>query len=128
MSGDTHVHGVILIVPPVIWAETADLPEGWLNIDRSDRDVLLRVVQDEERTDEGVVQRRTVDAIIPAPFPRGDLVEHVQDIVDRFGRTHTFRGRFDCSYAHGEDVWRIYVRKGRAVEVRPTWPDETEEG
>lgn len=125
MGGDTHARGAILVDPPIDWAQVS-CPANWLNLPNTEggRGALLRVLETEERTADGLLIRRTLDAIVPASLIAYDLLENVQEIVDRFGEGRTFTGHLDCTYARGEDVWRIAVRDGRAVELRPTWPDE----
>jgi hypothetical protein len=126
MSEDTTAHGAIVIDPPIVWTTVA-CPAAWLAIDHDGgpwRDALLRVVETQEDTPDGVLIRRALDAIVPASLLGHDLLEQVQEIVDRFGAGRTFSGHLECIYAGGEDVWRIAIRDGRAVEIRPTWPDE----
>jgi hypothetical protein len=128
MSEDTTAHGAILIDPPIDWTSVA-CPAAWLAIPRSEgpwRDALLRVVETQEPTAGGILVRRTLDAIVPANLIGHHLLAHVQQIVDHLGEGRTFTGHLECAYAGGEDVWRIAVRDGRAVEIRPTWPDETD--
>jgi hypothetical protein len=127
MSGDTHVRGAILIDPPIDWAAVA-CPVAWLAIPRSEgpwRDALLRVIETQEPTVGGILVRRTLDAIVPADLIGHHLLANVQQIVDHLGEGRTFSGHLECRYAR-EDLWRIAVRDGRAVEIRPTWPDETD--
>lgn len=126
MSEDTHAHGAIIIDPPIAWTTVA-CPVAWLAMPHDGgpwRDALLRVVETQEATDDGILIRRTLDAIVPADLLGHHLLDQVQEIVDHFGAGRTFTGHLDCAYAGGEDVWRIAVRDGRAVEIRPTWPDE----
>lgn len=125
MSEDTRITGAILIHPPLIWAELDDPAlSGLLSIDDRQHDAVLRVVETVERTPTGTATHRVADAIVATTFPGADLTSDVQHIVNLFGANHTFSGRLDCVWAHGEDIWRVVVRDGKAVEVRPTWPDE----
>ncbi len=129
MSEDTTVTGQILIDPPIAWAQAREWP--WLNISRNyDRDVVLRVVDGEPfPTEQGEMIPRVVDAIVAERQNQSayHLVEHLQEIVDRFGDGRAFTGHLLCSW-NGEQgsVWRVLVRDGRAVQEYPklVWPGD----
>ncbi|WP_431781768.1 DUF6205 family protein [Streptomyces chumphonensis] len=123
----TTVEGEITITPPLTWAELKDSPFG-RNPNPALRDVTLVIAEEKVDTDEGPLLRRTGTALVPTyadGYKAYHLVEHVQEAIDAFPG-HTFAGRLDCSGADAGDMWRVVVRDGRAVEVRPriVWPDE----
>jgi hypothetical protein len=127
MSEDTRADGAIRIDPPLTWPEIADAP---LNIHRNyDRDAVLRVVEYEVGTPDGPLLKRTADAIIPERQMSSHyhLTEQIQDLIDRYCAGRTLTGFIDCTWAGGEDKWRIVVRDGLAVEVRPEWPADARE-
>lgn len=122
MSEDTRTVGAIRIAPPLTWPEIDGAP---LNIHRNyDRDAVLRVVEDEVSTPDGPLLKRTADAIIPERQDSNHyhLTEQIQALIDRYCAGRTLAGFIDCTWGGGEDKWRIVVRDGRAVEVRPEWP------
>ena len=122
MSEDIRAVGAIRIDPPLTWPEIVGAP---LNIHRNyDQDAVLRVVEDQVDTPDGPLLRRTVDAIIPERQMSNHhhLTEHIQELVTRYCQGRTLTGFIDCVWAGGEDHWRIVVRGGVAVMVRPEWP------
>ena len=55
-----------------------------------------------------------------------DILEDVQRIVDLLGPGYTYSGAIEVDGEESDDLWRIYIRNGKAVEVTPqiVWPDE----
>lgn len=51
-------------------------------------------------------------------FSNYHLTHDLQALIDEHP-THTFIGHFDCAGEDAGDIWRLEVRDGRAVEVRP---------
>jgi hypothetical protein len=122
MSEDTRAVGAIRIDPPLTWPEIEGAP---LNIHRNfDRDAVLRVVEDEVNTSEGPLLRRTADAIIPERqlSNHHHLTEDIQELVTRYCAGRALDGSIDCTWAGGEDKWRIVVRDGVVARVRPECP------
>ena len=129
MSYDVRFSGEISIDPPIPADEV--LVAGFVEPGcYGDKDVAVKV---SEVPVEGVpgAFRRLVVAIEPcmSSYSAYKAVEHVQEIVDRWGEGRTFSGRLDCSDPQTGDLWRLEIHNGRAVEVRPriVWPDNTEE-
>jgi enoyl reductase-like protein len=54
------------------------------------------------------------------------IMEDVQRIVDLLGPGYTYSGAIEVDGEESGDLWRIYVRNGKAEAVRPqiVWPDE----
>jgi hypothetical protein len=127
MGHYTTVEGEIAITPPLTWSELKDSPFARAT-NPTLRDVRLVVTEEQVDTPEGPLLRRSAAALVPAyadGYKAYHLVEHVQQAIDAFPG-HAFTGRLDCSGEEAGDVWRVVVRDGRALEVRPqiVWPDE----
>jgi hypothetical protein len=129
MGYNTFFTGEIRIDPPLSWAEIRGsdfLPEvAWDN----DLAVKLRVQDETTETDDGTLVRRWADAVLPVTDDRYkayDILAHVQRLIDRYGTEHRFTGYLDAAGEERGDLWRLYVRDGRAVRVEPriVWPDE----
>jgi hypothetical protein len=129
MGYDINFSGEIRIDPPIPADEVlaAGFPQPGIY---GDRDVAVRV---EEVPVEGVAgaYRRLVVAIEPcmSQYTAYQAVEHIQEVVDRWGEGRTFPGHLSCSDPHEGGLWRLEVQDGRAVEVHPriVWPDGSEE-
>lgn len=129
MSYDIRFSGEIRIDPPIPAEDV--VAAGFCEPGRyGDKDVAVKVT---EVPVEGVpnAYRRLVVAIEPcmSTYTAYHAVEHIQEIVDRWGEGRTFTGRFDCLDPQAGDLWRIGIHDGRAVKVKPriVWPDGTEE-
>jgi hypothetical protein len=127
----TSVEGEIAIEPPLVWSEFKDSRFNSQSLDSYDgmSNIKLRIHEETVDTDEGQLVRFTATALVPAWGESSNyyhLVEHVQAAIDSF-RGHTFSGRFECSGEEPGDLWRLVIREGRAVKVKPqlVWPDET---
>lgn len=127
----TQYSGEITINPPIPWTDinTDYLPQ---NAWRSNVDVQLRIDETTVNTDEGILILRKAIAIQPVtdePYKGYDIIDHVQRIVDSYGDGHTFNGFISCQGDESGDLWRLEVRDGQAVKVRPriVWPDGSEE-
>lgn len=133
MSYTTHVTGEFTITPPLTWPEFKDSKFAPHNIDCSyDPDLILRVAEENIDTDDGPLLRRTATALVMREideYNSRNLLDQVQKAVDSFPG-HAFAGRLDCEGEEGADLWRVVIRDGRAVEVKPqiVWPDGTEVG
>jgi hypothetical protein len=123
MGYNTRVTGAILITPPLTAAELRAHPEV------KDGDcAYVQVNEEPVETDEGTLIRTTGNAIVPwrdEEYKAYDLVEQVQHIVSTFP-DRAYEGRFDCYGEENPDIWRLVIRDGRAVQIRPQliWPDE----
>lgn len=127
MGYNTHVTGAIRIEPPLTWGEFKSSP-----FDGRDLDIKLRIDEETVETDDGHLTRKTASALIPSweeSYKAYHLVEHVQRAIDSFPG-HGFAGRLECEGEEAGDIWRVVIRDGRAVEVRPriVWPDDAEAG
>lgn len=126
MGYTTHVRGEFTITPPLTWNEFKDSPLA--SDDWRDSDLALRIDETTVNTDDGPLLRRTASALAMREideYRERNLVEQVQQAVDAFPG-HTFTGRLECEGGENLDMWRVYVRDGRAVRVEPTitWPDD----
>lgn len=130
----TNVTGEILIEPPIPWGEIRDSEylhgdDGWTVGDCS---LALRIDEAEVETDEGTLVRREATAVEPVTDNSyragGDACEaDLQCILNHHGEGRTFTGRLNGEGEDNGDMWRLYVRDGRAVLVRAriVWDDET---
>lgn len=137
---DVRVAGAITIEPPLTWPEIRDNPVvRGLNPTVSDRrhhgsmrrnlDARVRVDEVEVNTANGTLIRREGVAIVASqsgPYAAYDLTADVELIASTFPE-HVFRGYLECQ--SNDDVWRVIIRDGKAVEVRPgaAWPHEQED-
>jgi hypothetical protein len=131
MSEDTQVRGEIRIDPPIPATDLTNslIPVGpWLPGDRWDVALLIADAGEPEVRDGVVVIRRHAVAIVPERVYQSayHLQENIQEVIDQWGAGRTFIGWLDCSYAHGEEVWRVGVVAGRVVRQTPTmlWPHD----
>lgn len=123
MGYNTSVDGEIRIEPPLTWREFKDS-----EFTGHDKDVTFRVEEETVTTDDGPLIRKTAVALVPTwedAYKAYNLVEHVQQAIDAFPG-HTFTGRLECEGEENTDIWRVVIRDGRAVRVKPriVWPDE----
>lgn len=128
MSYTTHVIGGFTITPPLTWPEFENSPFAPHNITSSyDPDIALRVTEEKVNTAEGPLMRRTATALVMREideYRERALVEHVQRAVTSFPG-HEFSGYLECEGEENTDMWRVYVKDGRAVRVDPeiVWPE-----
>lgn len=127
----TNYTDEITIHPPLSWEELQTVPEFY-NEDShwgsSSRDVKFDVQEERVNTPQGVLIKREARAIEPLQedsYKGYYIVEHVQDLVDRFGDSHTFSGYISAEGEEAGDLWRLYVIGGNATRVEPTitWPE-----
>lgn len=124
----THYTDQINIYPPIKWSEVKDSPFVEKEDDRwgyVTKDVRFGIT--EERVDEDTV-RKYADRIEPTQddeYKGYDIVEHVQEIIDTYGKDRKFSGYINAEGEETGDLWRLYVRDGIAVAVKPeiTWPE-----
>jgi hypothetical protein len=121
MGYNTSVTGEITFSPVMKWAEIRqsrfNVPDPW----KSDMLVRLEVAAETIETDDGESTARTSAALIPAiedPMKAYALVEQVQDFIDKHGQGRKFYGYLECEGEEQPDMWRVYVRDGRAVTER----------
>jgi hypothetical protein len=131
MSGDARITGRIRITPPITWRELdgkrwAIGPDG-----RRYPDAVVEVDHQEMDTGQGVLSVRLGVAIIPEGGETNGytLTEDVDRIVHEFatapdGTTRRFEGWLHLVWAAGEEIHRVHVVDGAAVEARPqvVWP------
>lgn len=129
MGYATRVDGEFEITPPLTWQEFKDSRFAPHNIESSyEPSLVLRVDEDSVDTEEGTLLRRTATALVMREideYRAYSLLDEVQEAVDAFpGRTWT--GRLDCEGEENTDLWRVYVRDGKAVKVEPriVWPED----
>lgn len=129
MSGDARISGRIVIDPPITWPELR--PHAWATDTGSSwPDAFVQVAATEHDTDDGTVIRKQGVAIVPTDGETNgyDLTDNVARIVDQFAHTpegtlRQWRGWLHLNWG-GEQVYRVHVVNGRAVESRPllSWP------
>lgn len=130
MSYQTTVSGEIRIDPPLPIDESlakSGFPGTVIGAFGS-KDVALKVVETPVEDSPGTYRREAV-AIIPVHGPGYRMVEHTQEVIDRWGEGRTFTGLLACWGEEAGDLWRLEVQNGRAVKVTPRiiWPDGAEE-
>lgn len=129
----THARGVIRIVPPLTNREMQGSP-FMPDVARqrgTDRDVMFQVETQEVETEDGWLFKRTATGIVSSWEDESrnyNIVEHLQELVDRHGAGREFVGRFDMEGEESGDVWRLKVVDGRATRFDPTvvWPEGSE--
>jgi hypothetical protein len=131
MGYNTDARGQICIDPPIPWGEIKDspfLPEN-ARARATERDIMFCIDSEEVETAEGTLTRRTAVAMEQSwgdDSRNYNIVAHLQEALDLYGKDHTFTGRFDMEGADSGDIWRVCIRGGKAVRVDPivTWPEE----
>jgi hypothetical protein len=126
MGYEIRFSGEIRVDPPI--PADAVTAAGFPEAGRyGGKDVAVKVV---EVPVEGVpgAYRRLVAAIVPcmSVYTAYQIDEHIQQVVSRWGEGRTFSGRIDCVDPIEGDQWRLQVRDGRVVTVKPriVWPDD----
>ncbi|WP_037870708.1 DUF6205 family protein [Streptomyces sp. SPB074] len=124
----TLVTGELRITPPLTWPEirASEYAPG----EPHRHDLVLLVREETVQTEEGPLLRRTAHALALRPieeYRAYTLVKDVQAAIDAHPG-HTFTGYLSCEGEETGDLWRVVIKDGRAVEVRPriVWPDEEE--
>lgn len=131
MGGDARITGRINIQPPITWGELYN--QQWALGQKTDHypDAYVKLGTTEENTPDGVMLRHTGVAIIPTGGDTSGytLIKDVDRIVRSFGiapdgTVRQFAGWLHLSWAGGEEIYRVIVRNGRPVDVRPqvVWP------
>lgn len=129
----TYARGEIAIVPPLKPREmdgSPFMPDNAREY-RTPRDVMFRIEIEEIPTDDGILFKRHGVAVVSSweDEPRNyNIVDHLQELVERHGDGHEFVGRFDMEGEESGDIWRLKVVNGRATRFDPivTWPDGAE--
>ena len=116
----TRFEGEISIVPPLTWAEIKKGPGL--------QDLRLRTVEDVEETAEGHVTRVTADAVVPITEDsyKGYSIREELQALAKAHKSHQFTGYISAEGEDAGDLWRLAVKDGKAVQIRPriVWPDE----
>lgn len=121
MAYTTRVTGRIKILPPIPWGKVrrSRFLSDYRNGDRSPE--VCFITEASGMTIEGLYGRAGV-AVEPRypgeAFSNYHIIRDLQALIDEYP-THTFIGHFDCAGEDAGDIWRLEVRDGRAVEVRP---------
>ncbi|TKK84594.1 hypothetical protein FDA94_28610 [Herbidospora galbida] len=126
----TRHTGEISIVPPLAWSEIKDSPFVCLPGQRGyGRD--LKIVLDEttEETSDGTLIRRRGIAIAPVttePMKGYRIVEELQSLLNCHAEGQRFIGFIEAEGEDPGDLWRLMVKDGQAVQIKPRiiWPDE----
>lgn len=130
MGYPTDVEGRIVISPPVTGKEIGLRPELFQEEALNPRGKSRSAWGDVESThidvDGDTLVKRQCSSIraYEGDFSPWDLIPNVQEIVDAFP-DREYTGYFECTGSDG-DLWRIAVRDGKAVEIKPTitWPED----
>jgi hypothetical protein len=127
MGYTTHVTGEFAITPPLTYKEfqhSRFAPHQQTS--RYNPSLVLRVTEKSLENDEGVFIKKTATDLVMRQideYREQGLVEEVQSAVDEFPG-HTFTGYLDCEGDENTDIWRVYVKDGKAIRVEPeiVWP------
>jgi hypothetical protein len=124
----TTYTGQITIEPALSWAEFKDSP--WIGDDHGAVKLDVRQEETSRETDEGTitVTLKTAVAIVPISedsYKGYSIIEDVQKIVDAFPG-HSWIGYISAEGEEAGDLWRLAVRDGSAVQVKPriVWPED----
>lgn len=132
MSGDARITGRIGIDPPVTWGELHDKPWALGRQSRVYPDVVVDLGTTSETAADGEVLRHSGVAIVPTGHETSayDLIDELDRIVQGFGTApdgtaRRFAGFLHVVWAGGQEIYRVVIKAGRAVEVRPVmvWPE-----
>jgi len=110
----TRYSGEIHIEPPLTWTEAKSGPGL--------QDLRLRTVEHGFQTDEGRSVTVTASAVMPLtdqPYKGYDIIEELQALVDAHGKRHEFIGHIEALGEQPYDMWRLMVKGGKAVKVKP---------
>ena len=124
----TQVTGEIAIAPPIKWGDINGSP--FLPDSGEWTDVVLRVAEDSIDTDEGTLTRRSCAAIEPATddgYKAYGIQVDLQTLLNAIGPGHEYSGYLEGLGEDNEDIWRLYVRDGKAIKVKVqlVWPEGT---
>jgi hypothetical protein len=128
MGYTTHVTGEFDITPPLSYKEFRDsrfAPHQQTS--RYDPSLVLRVTEETVDQEDGLFIRKTATALVMREideYRERGLVEEVQSALDEFPG-HIFTGYLECEGEENTDIWRVYVKDGKARRVDPeiTWPE-----
>lgn len=117
----TRFSGEIAILPPLTWTEIKNGPDL--------QDLHLRIDEDVEETSVGRIIRVMADAVVPVQedsYKGYGIVEELQALVNAHKSLHHFVGYISAEGEDAGDLWRLAVKDGKAVKVKPriVWPDE----
>jgi Family of unknown function (DUF6205) len=124
----TQIEGDFAIIPPLTRKELRNAgyddhgkhASGW-------RTLKPRVESTQTETDYGYQIEYTCNQIVPADterFKAYGVLNHMQEIIDAFPG-HEFTGLLECTGEDPGDLWRVYVKNGKAIKVTPeiVWPE-----
>jgi hypothetical protein len=122
----TNVTGEFTITPPITWTEMKDTL--YASDDWQASDLKLHVTEETVDTAEGQLIRKSANVLSLREideYRAYNLIADVQAAVDAFPG-HGFTGYLHCEGEENDDIWRVVIRDGRAVEVksRIVWDDE----
>lgn len=122
----TNVTGEFTITPPITWTEMKDTP--YASDDWQAGDLKLHIVENTVDTPQGELVERTASTLSLREideYRAYNLIADVQAAVDAFPG-HEFTGHLHCEGEENDDIWRVAIRDGRAVEVksRIVWNEE----
>jgi hypothetical protein len=132
VGGDARITGRISIAPPITWGELHDKPWAHQSGNGHYPDVVVNLTTTKETTPDGEVFHHAGTEIITTGHETSayHLLDELNRIVTTFdatpdGTRRTFTGFFHVVWAHGDEVYRVVIRDGRAVEVKPqiVWPE-----
>ena len=124
----TYAHGEIAIEPPLAYPEVHGSPFLPEVAEHEERDVMFRIETQAVETADGTLSRIWAMAIVQTweDEPRNyNIIEHLQELVDRHGQGRDFVGQFDMEGEDAGDIWRLKIVNGKATRIDPviTWPE-----
>ena len=131
----SQVTGAIGIKPTIPHSIVVDLINAGYAPDekgnyRGDKDAMLQYDVNTSETAEGRLTSYSGWAIVGSSedsYKVYTLMKDVQAIVNMLGtEIYRFLGYLEIKGEEQGDLWRIYVKDGKAVEVKPTivWPED----
>lgn len=132
----SSVTGKIRIEPPLTHAEISQNPDwfkedAYGGVEGVDGDISFEVTTGSRETGEGTLTFKQAHSIIPWTDDSSKyytLSESVQKLVSTYPN-HEYRGHLHIEGEDNDDIWRIYIRDGKVVEVRAElkWPEGYED-
>jgi len=122
------VTGSIIFQPPIKWADikTSKFVINEPGVNYVIKDVMLESFGVYTEDDD------LIDTIMAASEDSGkfySIVEDLQELITELGPDRTYYGFLQIEgegHGDGPDIWRLKVKDGKVVEVRPkiVWPED----
>jgi hypothetical protein len=127
VSGEIYINEDVKVkhLQNLITSKLAKTLAGKMPLDHC---VFVDYEQNFEEVEDFTIVRFTASEIKPtdSSMKAYGIVAEVQKIVDILGDGYTYSGYIELNGEEPGDLWRIYIRQGKAVEVQPkiVWPEE----